>query len=189
MSRKSNKDFKHTSKEEQSEQQVVPDTEKEVEAEKPTESEIPEEQLLKEKIDELNDKYLRLYSEFDNYRRRTSKERIELGKTASTEIITDLLPVMDDFERAIKSTIDSQDCNAVKEGVNLIYSKFKGIMEKKGVIAIEAVGKDFNTDFHEAITYIPAPSEELKNKVVDEVEKGYLLGEKVIRYSKVIIGQ
>jgi molecular chaperone GrpE len=154
-----------------------------------TPAEESQEQNLQQKIDELNDKYLRLYSEFDNYRRRTSKERIELGKTASAEIITDLLPVLDDFERAIKSAEDTQDCNAVKEGVNLIFNKFRNILEKKGVKAIEAIGQDFNTDFHEAITYIPASSEELKNKIVDELEKGYLLGDKVIRYSKVVIGQ
>jgi len=151
--------------------------------------EVAMEVQLQMKIDELNDKYLRLYSEFDNYRRRTSKERIELGKIASAEIITELLPVLDDFERAIKSVTDSQDCNAVKEGVNLIYNKFIGILEKKGVKAIEAIGQDFNTDFHEAITYIPASSDDFKNKIVDELEKGYLLGDKVIRYSKVVIGQ
>jgi molecular chaperone GrpE len=159
------------------------------EKESETPAEESQEQNLQQKIDELNDKYLRLYSEFDNYRRRTSKERIELGKTASAEIITDLLPVLDDFERAIKSAVDTQDCNAVKEGVNLIFNKFRNILEKKGVKAIEAIGQDFNTDFHEAITYIPASSEELKNKIVDELEKGYLLGDKVIRYSKVVIGQ
>ena len=177
------------------EQAVQPDQEEiqdqpetaEQEAESPKEDN-PQEQL-ELKIEELNDKYLRLYSEFDNYRRRTSKERIDLGKTASAEVITDLLPVLDDFERAIKSAAETQDCEAVKEGVNLIYNKFKGILEKKGVKAIDAIGQEFNTDFHEAITYIPAPGEDLKNKIVDEVEKGYLLGDKVIRYSKVIIGQ
>lgn len=177
------------------EQAVQPDQEEiqdqpetaEQKAESPKEDN-PQEQL-ELKIEELNDKYLRLYSEFDNYRRRTSKERIDLGKTASAEIITDLLPVLDDFERAIISAAETQDCEAVKEGVNLIYKKFKGILEKKGVKAIDAIGQEFNTDFHEAITYIPAPGEDLKNKIVDEVEKGYLLGDKVIRYSKVIIGQ
>lgn len=170
----------------QKEIQDQPET-AEQKAESPKEDN-PQEQL-ELKIEELNDKYLRLYSEFDNYRRRTSKERIDLGKTASAEVITDLLPVLDDFERAIKSAAETQDCEAVKEGVNLIYNKFKGILEKKGVKAIDAIGQEFNTDFHEAITYIPAPGEDLKNKIVDEVEKGYLLGDKVIRYSKVIIGQ
>ena len=151
--------------------------------------EIPLEQQLQQKVEELNDKYIRLYSEFDNYRRRTIKERIEQSKTAATEIISELLPVLDDFERAIKSAADTKDCNAVKEGVNLIFNKFFGILEKKGLKPIEAIGQDFCTDFHEAITYIPASSDDLKNKIVDELEKGYLLGDKVIRFSKVVIGQ
>jgi molecular chaperone GrpE len=142
-----------------------------------------------EKAAELNDKFLRLYSEFDNFRKRTAKEKIEMSKTASEEVIMDLLTVLDDFERAIKSTEESKDCDAVKEGMNLIFSKFKGILEKKGLKPIKAIGEAFDTDFHEAITYIPAPSDDLKGKVVDEVEKGYLLGEKVIRYTKVVIGQ
>jgi molecular chaperone GrpE len=197
MSRKKNKDNKQPSNHDQRDKQGHPvkeDSEKQgemenAEKEVTLEEKIPEEQLLKEKIDELNDKYLRLYSEFDNYRKRTHKERLDLSRTVSAEVITELLPVMDDFERAIKSTAETQDCNAVKEGVNLIFNKFKAILEKKGVKAIDAIGKDFNTDFHEAITYIPAQSDELKNKIVDEVEKGYMLGEKVIRYSKVVIGQ
>jgi len=146
-------------------------------------------QELQEKVDEINDKYLRLYSEFDNYRKRTSKEKLELSKTASENVIVELLPVLDDFERAIKSTEDSNDCAAVKDGVNLIHSKFKGVLTKKGLTAIESIGKEFDTDFHEAITQIPAPSKKMKGKVVDEVEKGYLLNEKVIRFSKVVIGK
>ncbi len=144
---------------------------------------------LQEKVSELNDKYLRLYSEFDNYRKRTIKERIELSKTASEEVITELLPVMDDFERAIKSAEESNDCGAVKEGMQLIFNKVNTLLQKKGLTPIEAIGKEFDTDFHEAITYIPAPSKDLKDKIVDEIEKGYMLGEKVIRYTKVVIGQ
>lgn len=143
----------------------------------------------KEKMDELNDKFLRLYSEFDNYRRRTSKEKLELSKTASEEVILDLLPVLDDFERALKAAEEVKDCTAVKEGMQLIYSKLSGILTKKGLAPIEAHGKEFDTDFHEAITYIPSPSDELKGKVVDEVEKGYMLHDKVIRFTKVVIGQ
>ena len=144
---------------------------------------------LQEKIDELNDKYLRLYSEFDNYRKRTIKEKIDFSKMASAEVISDLLPVMDDFERAIKSTEDSDDCDAFKEGINLIFNKLKGVLEKKGLKPIEAIGKEFDTDFHEGIAYIPAPSEDLIGKIVDETEKGYMLNDKVIRFSKVVIGQ
>jgi molecular chaperone GrpE len=151
--------------------------------------ESSKEKELSEKVDELNDKYLRLYSEFDNYRRRTAKERIELSKTASEEVIVELLPILDDFERAMKSTEEAAECDAVKEGIGLIYNKFKGTLEKKGLKAIEAIGKEFDTDFHEAITYIQAPSKKMKGKIVDEIEKGYMLQDKVIRYTKVVIGQ
>jgi molecular chaperone GrpE len=144
---------------------------------------------LKEKLDELNDKYLRLYSEFDNYRKRNIKERIELSRTASSDVILDLLPVLDDFERAVRSSDETEDCMVLREGINLIYNKFKGILEKKGLKPIDAIGSEFNTDFHEAITYTPAPADELKNKIVDELEKGYLLNDKVLRYTKVVIGQ
>ena len=150
---------------------------------------VSKEKELEEKVNEINDKYLRLYSEFDNYRKRTIKERIELSKTASEEIIIDLLPVLDDFERAIKSNEASEDCDAVKDGMNLIYNKFKNTLEKKGLKPIETQGNEFDTDFHEAITQIPAPSDDLKGKVVDEIEKGYQLHDKVIRFSKVVIGQ
>lgn len=147
------------------------------------------EKALQEKVNEANDKYLRLYSEFDNYRKRTIKERIELSKTASEEVIIDLLPVLDDFERAIRSNEESEDIDAIKDGIKLIYNKFKSTLDKKGLQPIDATGNEFDTDFHEAITQIPAPSDDLKGKVVDEVEKGYQLGEKVIRFSKVVIGQ
>lgn len=144
---------------------------------------------LQEKIDEINDKYLRIYSEFDNFRRRTAKEKIELNKSASEDVIIDLLPVLDDFERAISSTTDVKDCDAVKDGINLIFNKFKGVLEKRGLKPIESKGEEFDTDFHEAITQIPAPSKDLKGKIVDEIEKGYMLNDKVIRFSKVVIGQ
>jgi len=145
---------------------------------------------LQAKLDELNDKYVRLYSEFDNYRRRTQKERIELSKTASEEIILSLLPVMDDMERALTSTLKTNEGMEVvpKEGLQLIYQKYKGILFQKGLEPILSMGEVFDVDFHDAITNIPAPSEDLKGKVIDEVEKGYILNGKVIRYSKVVIG-
>jgi molecular chaperone GrpE len=148
-----------------------------------------ETETLKKEMAEINDKYLRLYSEFDNYRRRTSREKLEMAKTASESLIVELLPVLDDFERAIKSAEESKDCDAVKDGMTLIYNKFNSILQKKGLSSIDAVGKDFDTDYHEAISYLPAPSEEEKGKVIEQVEKGYTLQEKVIRYAKVIIGQ
>lgn len=142
-----------------------------------------------ELYNEFKDKYLRLYSEFDNFRKRTLKEKLELSKTASEEIILELLPVIDDFERALNSSKELKECTPVVEGMQLIYNKLTGILTKKGLKAIEAKGNEFDTDFHEAVTFIPAPSEELKGKVVDEIEKGYLLHDKVIRYTKVVIGQ
>lgn len=157
------------------------DTESSIEKE---DTESPE-----EKIAELNDRFLRLYSEFDNYRKRTLKEKIELSKTASAEVITDLLPVLDDFERAIKAFSETGDSNAsLKEGIILIYNKFLNVLTQKGLEQMKTIGEPFDTDFHEAITNIPAPSPDLKGKVVDEIEKGYLLNGKVIRYAKVVVG-
>lgn len=142
------------------------------------------------KCDELNDKYLRLYSEFDNYRKRTLKEKVELSKTASEDIILALLPVMDDIERALKSTLKTADGMEVvpKEGLQLIYQKFESLLAQKGLEAIPSMGEPFDVDFHHALTNIPAPSEDMKGKVIDEVEKGYKLNGKVIRYSKVVVG-
>ena len=145
-------------------------------------------QELNERIEDLNDKYLRLFSEFDNYRKRTLKEKIELGKTASEDVIVSILPVFDDFERAI-ATIDEMDVDkSFKEGVLLIFSKFMTILQQKGLEPVKSVGEEFNTDFHEAITNIPAPSDDMKGKVIDEIEKGYLLKDKVIRFAKVVVG-
>ncbi len=142
---------------------------------------------LKDEVEEQKDKYIRLYSEFDNFRRRTAKEKIDLIKTASEELITALLPVIDDFERAMKA-LDSQK-EAEKEGIELIYHKMVKVLEQKGVKAMEiAIGDDFNEEVHEAITQIPAPSDKLKGKIVDVVESGYYLEEKVIRFAKVVTG-
>lgn len=136
------------------------------------------------------DKYLRLYSEFENFRRRTQKERFELIQSAGKDMLVALLPIVDDFDRALKQMEQvSEDQKPLIEGVNLIQKKLWALLESRGVKAIDSIGQPFDTDFHEAITKIPAPSEELKGKVVDEVEKGYLLNEKVIRFSKVVIGE
>ena len=138
---------------------------------------------------ELKDKYLRLAAEFENYKRRTTKERIELFKTANQELMTALLPVLDDFERARHATAATEDANAVRESIEMIQSKLNKTLQQKGLTAMEAKGGDFDAELHEAITQIPAPSDDLKGKVVDEVEKGYYLGDKVIRYAKVVLGQ
>ncbi len=144
---------------------------------------------LQEKYDELNDKYMRLYSEFDNYRKRTAKERIELQKSASREVILDTLPVVDDLERAIQSFEEHQLSDEAKKGIELIYNKLINILRQKGLKEIEAMGQPFDTDFHEAITNIPAPSKKMKGKIMDVVQKGYTLNGKVIRYAKVVVGQ
>lgn len=145
------------------------------------------EDTIKE-LQEFKDKYLRLYSEFENFRKRTNKEKLELISTANERLILELLPVLDDFERAEKSMTEATEVEAVKDGVNLIKEKFAKVLEAKGLKPIDAKGKDFDSELHEGITQIPAPEEGLKGKVVDEVERGYKLGEKVIRYSKVVIG-
>jgi molecular chaperone GrpE len=150
-----------------------------------------EEQLEKSQneIAELKDKHLRLQAEFDNYRKRTLKERMDLQKSASESLLISLLPVIDDFDRAMKTLDLVKDESPVKDGVLLIYNKFQEFLKKNGVKEIEAKEKDFDTDLHEAITKIPAPSEDLKGKIVDVVQKGYILNDKVIRFSKVIIGE
>lgn len=143
---------------------------------------------LQSKVDELNDKYLRLYSEFDNFRKRTAKEKIELIQSASENAFKIMLPIVDDFDRAIKSNSDITDAKVISDGVNLIYSKFKSTLSQKGLEEMKAIGEPFNTDLHEAITNVPAPSEDLKGKVIEELEKGYMLNGKVIRFAKVVIG-
>lgn len=143
---------------------------------------------LQAKYDELNDKYLRLYSDFDNFRRRTAKERIELLKSGGEDIFKVLLPVLDDFERAMKNMDTAQDVPSVKQGVELIYHKMTKELGNKGLKPMDAIGQPFDPDFHEALTQIPAPSDDMKNKVVDEMEKGYFLNDKVIRFAKVVVG-
>lgn len=136
-----------------------------------------------------NDKYLRLSAEFDNFRKRTLKEKMDLMKNASESVIVSFLPVIDDVERAIKAIETSNNLETTKEGINLIYNKFKDFTKQNGVVEMEAKGLELNTDHHEAITKIPAPTEELKGKIVDVVQKGYMLNDKVIRYAKVVIGE
>ena len=139
-------------------------------------------------IKELNDKFLRLYSEFDNFRRRTAKEKIDIISTASADVLKELLTVVDDFERAIDNNAKVEDPEALKEGFQLIYNKTMGILKNKGLEPMDSQGETFDVDKHEALTQIPAPSEDMKGKVVDVVEKGYVMKEKVIRFAKVVVG-
>jgi molecular chaperone GrpE len=141
----------------------------------------------KAKYAELNDKYLRLFSEFDNFRKRTAKEKLDLTVTASESVIKDILPVLDDFERALQN-MEKNGNEADLQGVTLIFNKLKDTLKKKGLEEIEAMGVEFNTDEHEALTMIPAPEEDKKGKVLDVIQKGYKLNGKVIRFARVVVG-
>ncbi len=155
----------------------------------PLEEAVSELEKVHAELEEMKDKYVRLFAEFDNFKRRSAKEKIEYMKTAGQEILSDLLPVLDDMERAEKSVASATDVEAIKEGFQLIKEKLVRNLSAKGLKAMESMGQPFNADFHEAVTEIPAPSEDLKGKVVDEIEKGYLLNEKIIRYAKVVVGK
>jgi len=144
---------------------------------------------LQDELAEAKDKFLRLYSEYDNFRRRTAKEKLELMQTANENLMLTLLPVLDDFERAESAFSDETKIEAVKEGVTLISQKFVNSLQQKGLKEMDtSEGSEFDTDLHEAITQIPAPKKKLKGKIVDTVEKGYYLGDKVIRHARVVIG-
>jgi len=140
-------------------------------------------------MQELRDKYLRLAAEFENYKRRTSKERADLFKTANQELMVALLPVLDDFERARLHTAQSTDAADLRNALDITYNKLSKTLQQKGLTAMEAKGGAFDAELHEAITQVPAPSEELRGKIVDDIEKGYFLGDKVIRHAKVVLGQ
>ncbi|MCD0488510.1 nucleotide exchange factor GrpE [Pedobacter sp. MC2016-14] len=186
-----NPDMENNSTEQEVSEQAAENTvNNEATAENTAESqpELSLEEKQKEEIAALNDKYLRLFAEFDNYKRRTQKERVELLQTAGKDVIVSLLGVLDDFDRALKATENAADVAAVREGVVLIHHKLKNLLSQKGLKEMESINTVFDTDLHEAITKIPAPSEEHKGKVIDELEKGYTLNDKVIRFAKVVVG-
>ncbi len=147
------------------------------------------EEILNQQLAEANDKYTRLFAEFDNYKKRTSKERVELIQTASQGVISKLLPVLDDFDRALAAMVSVQDIESVKTGIELVSTKFRKLLEQEGLKEMDIIGQPFDADFQEAITTVPVPSEDQKNTVIDVVEKGYLLHDKVIRFAKVVIGK
>lgn len=155
----------------------------------PLEEAVSELEKVHAELEEMKDKYVRLFAEFDNFKRRSARERLEYMKTAGQDILRDLLPVLDDIERAEKSVASATDVEAVKQGFQLIKEKLVKNLASKGLKAMESVGMPFNADLHEAVSEIPAPSEDLKGKVIDEIEKGYLLNEKIIRYAKVVVGK
>jgi len=191
------KDKSKLDKEDLEVKNTTPETEEKIEEKEEKIEEVKSEQEKKEdeivelgiKLQEITDKYMRLSAEFDNYRKRTLKEKMELTKSAGERILVNVLPVMDNFERALKSVDDSSDIKGIKEGIHLIHTNFKDFMTQQGVKEIETKKLDFDTDLHEAITKIPAPSKKMKGKVVDCIEKGYFLNDKVIRFSKVVVGE
>ena len=172
------------------ESQTIEDQEVETKKESKKKKKLSPAQEWEQKHDEVNEKYLRLYSEFDNFRRRTQKEKLELYKTAGEDIMVALLPVLDDFERAEKASSEEQDIKSFKEGIDLIYQKLLNILKQQGLNQMESnVGKSFDVELQEAITKIKAPSDDMKGKIIDEVERGYKLNDKVIRFSKVVVGE
>ena len=189
--KKNQKEVEVDNKEElvKDEDQCQADNEAQEQSENPSEEKAEEkkEPTFEEKFIETNDKFLRLHAEFDNFRKRTYKERIEFSKIASEDVLKSLLPVVDDLERAIKSMETVDDVTIISEGVVLINNKFKNILVQKGLEEIKAEGETFNTDFHEAIANIPAENEEMKGKIIEVVEKGYSLNGKVIRFAKVVV--
>jgi molecular chaperone GrpE len=168
--------------------QKTENSENQVKEEKDIKQGLSETELLTNEVAELKDKYLRLYSEFDNFRKRTSKERIDLIKTANEEVVKAILPTLDDFERALKSLGNDESQKSAKEGMEIIHNKLLKSLESKGLKAMVTLGQVFDVELHEAITQIPAPSEDLKGKIIDEVERGYFLNDKVIRFAKVVTG-
>ncbi len=152
-------------------------------------TESDEQKTSEDKTNEWKDKYMRLSAEFDNYRKRTLKEKADLLRMSNEDLLKNILPIVDDFERGIENINKSSELSAIKEGVELIHGKFKSFLEKNGVKEINADKKEFDLDYHEAVTKIPAPEKDLKGKVLDTVEKGYILNDKVIRYAKVVIGE
>jgi molecular chaperone GrpE len=144
---------------------------------------------LQKELQEQKEKYIRLYADFDNFKRRSAKERVELIQTAGREVIQSMLEVMDDCDRAEKQMQKSDDLMQIREGIQLVFTKFRNTLQSKGLKEMNSIGEEFNPDVHEAITEIPVPDENMKGKVVDEVEKGYMLNDKIIRFSKVVVGK
>ena len=147
------------------------------------------EQTSDDKYNDLNNRFLRLYAEFENFRKRTNKERLDIINNANADLLKDLIPVIDDFERAITNNEGSEDVVAIKEGFSLIYNKYKGILNTKGLKPMESKGEVFDPEVHEAVANMPTEDKELKGKIIDDLEKGYFLNEKVLRYAKVVVGQ
>ncbi|MFB6305633.1 MAG: nucleotide exchange factor GrpE, partial [Flavobacteriales bacterium] len=189
--KKENVEKKDHIREEEGEKEELPEEEEgKNEEEDEQEAKIND---MEKKIENLNDKYLRLFSEFDNYKKRTNKEKQDIIKNAGADIIRELLPVLDDFDRALESNEltdeDDEQVKKIKEGYKLIYQKFKNTLEQRGVKEMKAEGEEFDSELHEAMTKMPAPSKDMKGKVVEVAQKGYYLNDKVLRHAKVVVGE
>jgi molecular chaperone GrpE len=177
-------------KEDVTQQEEIKETaEKEEKCEEARQDAEDEQTLLKKQLEDLNDKHIRLIAEYDNFRKRTLREKMELSKSAGEGILLGILPVIDDFDRARAHLGTASDLDAVKEGIDLIYNKFQEFLKQQGITEIETEEHEFDSEVHEAVTKIPAPSEEMKGKIIDCVQKGYKLNDKVIRYPKVVVGE
>lgn len=181
--------------EEKKEEKEIPQNEEQVTAENQQEAQDAQEEVLSEldslkaELQEQKEKYIRLYAEFDNFKRRNAKERVELIQTAGRDVIQSMLEVVDDCDRAERQMQKTDDLSQIREGIQLIFTKLRNNLAAKGVKEMKSIGEEFNPDIHEAITEIPVTDESMKGKVVDEVEKGYMLNEKIIRFSKVVVGK
>ena len=175
------------------EHQITEDDAEDIQSEEKCEEAIQdaedEQTLLKKQLEDLSDKHLRLIAEYDNFRKRTLREKMELSKSAGESILLNILPVIDDFDRARAHLGTASDLDAVKDGIDLIYNKFKEFLKQQGIVEIETENEEFDSETHEAITKIPAPAEDMKGKIIDCVQKGYKLNDKVIRYPKVVVGE
>lgn len=187
---KANVENEETTKEETTNKETTAQTESDDTTETQATEATANDELneIKGKLDALNDSHIRLMAEFDNYRKRTMREKAEWIKNANERIIVDILPIIDNFERALASMQTAEDVGAVRQGVELIYSQLMNMLKDKGVAPIETEGKPFDTEYHEAITTIPAPTPDMKDKIVDCTTRGYMLNDKVIRHSKVVVG-
>jgi len=174
---------------EEVEEVVAEETTEEAEAPKAKGKKLSEVEQLKKDLGEMKDKYLRIFAEFDNYRKRTIKERQDIIKLAAKDSLSALLPAVDDFDRAIKMSKENENEADVPEGIILIYNKLYKALEQQGVKVMETTGVDFDPELHEALTKIPAPTEDLKGKIIDTIEKGYYLNDTIIRYPKVVVGE
>jgi molecular chaperone GrpE len=192
-SKKAEKETISTDRQEVEEQEekseVEEESRQEQECKEAKEDARDEIELLKRQLEDLNDKHLRLIAEYDNFRKRTLREKMELSKSAGEGLLLGLLPVIDDFDRARAHLGTASDLDAVKEGIDLIYNKFKEFLKQQGVTEIETEEQEFDSELHEAVTKIPAPSEDKKGKIIDCIQKGYKLNDKVIRYPKVVVGE